>query len=153
MGIDWVFMADHSCLILINSNKYRFFLSLKFPYDDQLCNIIFGSWSHTVSYLNYSFMNEFSVLDGYTENNEWSLVDYQPYREEIKYDNWIENDVFSNIHYQILIKRKPLFVLQNFCIPAVMLCVITLCSFFMPFAQEMQIGISIVLSFSVFKLR
>jgi len=80
-------------------------------------------------------MNEFSSLESYAENNEWSLIDYQPFRKEIKYDNWIEDDVFSEIHYQILIKRKPLFVLQNFCIPAVMLCIIVLCCFFMPFAQ------------------
>lgn len=124
-----------------------------FPYDDQLCLIVIGSWSHTVSYLNYSTMNENSMLRGYTENNEWSLIDFKAFREEIYYDNWIEEDLFSNINYHILIKRKPLFVLQNFCIPAFMLCIITLCSFFMPFPQEMQIGISIVLSFSVFKLR
>lgn len=124
-----------------------------FPYDDQLCTIIFGSWSYTLSYLNYTFMNEFSSLQGYSENNEWSLREYKPYRKEIKYENWIENDLFSEIHYKIVIQRKPLFVLQNFCIPAFMLCIITLCSFFMPFAQEMQIGISIILSFSVFKLR
>ncbi len=125
----------------------------KFPFDDQLCTIVFGSWSHTVNYLNYTYMNEFTLLDGYMESTEWDLVDYKPAREEIKYDNWIENDKFSNIHYHILIRRKPLFVLQNFCIPAVMLCIITLCSFFMPLAQQMQIGISIVLAFSVFKLR
>ena len=34
-----------------------------------------------------------------------------------------------------------------------MLCVLTLTSFFMPFGPEMQIGISIMLAFSVFKLR
>ena len=109
-----------------------------FPYDDQLCTIIFGSWSYTLSYLNYTFMNEFSSLQGYSENNEWSLREYKPYRKEIKYENWIENDLFSEIHYKIVIQRKPLFVLQNFCIPAFMLCIITLCSFFMPFAQGKQ---------------
>jgi hypothetical protein len=34
-----------------------------------------------------------------------------------------------------------------------MLCVLTLTSFFIPFGPEMQIGISIMLAFSVFKLR
>jgi len=71
----------------------------------------------------------------------------------MKYENWIENDSFSEIRYKILIRRKPLFVLQNCVIPAIMLCILTLVSFFIPFAQEMQIGISIMLAFSVFKLR
>ncbi len=124
-----------------------------FPFDDQLCVIVFGSWSYTYTYLNYTLINEFPSLENYTENNEWSLVSYKPIREEIKYDNWIEDDLFSEIRYKILIKRKPLFVLQNFVIPALMLCIITLVTFFVPFAQEMQLGISIMLAFSVFKLR
>lgn len=126
---------------------------LWFPYDEQLCIIVFGSWSHTFHYLNYTLMDENPSLQNYTENNEWKLVKYKPTRSEIKYDNWVENDLFSEIRYKILIRRKPLFVLQNFVAPALMLCILTLVSFFIPFAQEMQIGISILLSFSVFKLR
>lgn len=98
-------------------------------------------------------MNENPSIENYTENNEWTLIAYKPFRVDIKYENWIENDSFSEIRYKILIRRKPLFVLQNCVIPAIMLCVLTLVSFFIPFAQEMQIGISIMLAFSVFKLR
>ena len=103
--------------------------------------------------MNYSLMTENPSLENYTENNEWILVGYKPFRYEIKYANWIENDTFSEIRYKILIQRKPLFVIQNCVIPAIMLCILTLASFFIPFAQEMQIGISIMLAFSVFKLR
>lgn len=38
-------------------------------------------------------------------------------------------------------------------IPAIMLTILTLISFYIPFAQEMQIGISILLSYSVFIVR
>jgi hypothetical protein len=106
-----------------------------------------------MTYLNYTLMNENPSLENYTENNEWTLIAYKPVRSEIKYDNWIESDAFSEIRYKILIRRKPLFVLQNCVIPALMLCMLTLVSFYIPFAQEMQIGISIMLAFSVFKLR
>ena len=108
---------------------------LWFPYDEQLCVIVFGSWSHTFHYLNYTLMDEDPSLQNYTENNEWTLVKYKPFRSEIKYDNWVEDDLFSEIRYKILIRRKPLFVLQNFVAPALMLCVLTLVSFFIPFAQ------------------
>ena len=128
-------------------------MSVKFPFDDQLCVIVFGSWSYTYTYLNYSLINESPTLENYTENTEWQLLDYKPIREVVKYDNWIENDSFSEIRYKILIKRKPLFVLQNFVIPSLMLCVITLACFFVPFAQAMLLGINIMLAFSVFKLR
>lgn len=126
---------------------------MKFPFDEQLCIIVFGSWSYTSHYLNYTLMDENPVIENYTEHNEWSLIAYKPFRYEIKFNNWIENDTFSEIRYKILIRRKPLFVIQNCVFPALMLCILTLISFFIPFAQEMQIGISIMLSFSVFKLR
>jgi hypothetical protein len=38
-------------------------------------------------------------------------------------------------------------------IPAIMLTILTLVSFYIPFAQEMQLGISILLSYSVFIVR
>ncbi|RNA21549.1 neuronal acetylcholine receptor subunit alpha-10-like [Brachionus plicatilis] len=126
---------------------------LWFPFDEQLCVIAFGSWSYTSSYLNYTLMNENPVIENYTEHNEWSLIEYKPFRYEIKFSNWIEDDTFTEIRYKILIRRKPLFVIQNCVFPAMMLCLLTLVSFFIPFAQAMQIGISIMLSFSVFKLR
>ncbi len=91
--------------------------------------------SHTSTYLNYTLMNANPSLENITENNEWTLMRYKPSRSEIKYENWVENDMFSEIRYKILIRRKPLFVLQNFVIPAVMLCILTLVSFFIPFAQ------------------
>lgn len=89
----------------------------------------------TVNYLNYTLMNLDTSLAGYQANSEWTLIDYKPFRNEIFYDNWIEPFPFSEIHYKILIRRKPLFVLQNYCVPALMLCIITLISFYIPFPQ------------------
>ena len=126
---------------------------LWFPYDDQMCTIVFGSWSNTQKYLNYTLMNEDSALAGYVENSEWTLVEYKGFRNEIMYDNWIEKDAFSEIHYKILIRRKPLFVLQNYCIPTLMLCIITLNTFYMPMPQQLQLGIAIMLTFSILKLK
>jgi hypothetical protein len=124
-----------------------------FPFDEQLCELIFGSWSYTKSYLNYSLMIEEPDLSNYTENNEWILTAFKAYRSEIKYDNWIEDDKFSEIRYKMILKRKPLFVITNCIVPALMLTMLSLTSFFIPFAQEMQIGISIMLAYSVFTLR
>jgi hypothetical protein len=84
-------------------------------------------------------MNEIPSLDNYTENNEWILIDYRPFRTEIKYDQWVENFPFTEIRYKILIRRKPLFVLQNFVTPAVILSILTLISFFIPFPQGFEI--------------
>ena len=75
---------------------------------------VFGSWSHTANYINYTVMNETPSILNYTENNEWTLVSYKPSRSEIYYSNWIEKDYFSEIKYTLIMRRKSLFVLQNY---------------------------------------
>jgi nicotinic acetylcholine receptor len=124
-----------------------------FPFDEQKCTIIFGSWSYTSNLLNYTMLAPNPSLKNFTDSSEWTLIEYKPTRFEIKYDHWFDNNSFSEIKYQIIMKRKSLFVLQNYVTAALILCTLTLVSFFIPFAQAMQIGISILLAFAVFKLR
>jgi nicotinic acetylcholine receptor len=106
-----------------------------FPYDEQMCTVIYGSWSYTSNFLNYTLMHEVVSLKNYTENSEWILIDIKPSRFEIKYDHWFDNNSFSELKYEINLKRKSLFVLQNYVIPANFLCTLTLASFFIPFPQ------------------
>ncbi len=106
-----------------------------FPYDQQTCSIIFGSWTYTSDQLNYTMLHPNVTLKNFTDNQEWTLITYKPSRFEIKYEHWFDDEAFSEIKYQICIKRKALFVIQNYVIPAVILCSLTLTSFFIPFAQ------------------
>lgn len=106
-----------------------------FPFDEQLCSIVFGSWSHTSNCLNYSMLNEHPSVKNLTEHLEWKLIAYKPSRFEIKYEHWFDNNSFSEVKYKFLIRRKSLFVLQNYVTPAVILCTLTLVSFFIPFPQ------------------
>lgn len=85
------FIIQHQGLIFwpnpLTQMKLRCRMSIEwFPYDEQLCVIVFGSWSHTSSYLNYTLIDENPSLQNYTENNEWTLVKYKPYRLETKYE-------------------------------------------------------------------
>jgi hypothetical protein len=89
--------------------------------DEQLCSIVFGSWSFTLSYLNYSVMSLDPILDNMVHNNVWDVIGYKPFRNEVKYSTWIDNDSFSEVIYKILVRRKPLFVLQNCVVHAMML--------------------------------
>lgn len=106
-----------------------------FPYDEQLCTVMFGSWAYTSNFLNYTIMHENPSMKNFTDNLEWKLIKYKPSRFEMKYEHWFDNNSFSEIKYTFLIRRKSLFVLQNYVTPAVILCTLTLVSFFIPFAQ------------------
>ena len=98
------FIIQHQGLIFwpnpLTQMKLRCRMSIEwFPYDEQLCVIVFGSWSHTSSYLNYTLIDENPSLQNYTENNEWTLVKYKPYRLETKYEKLI-NTLIKNIFYK-----------------------------------------------------
>lgn len=124
-----------------------------FPYDDQICELVFGSWSYTSNYINYNVTNKEIILNNYHENNEWRIIATKIVRAEVKYDMWIDDQCFSEIRVKLILQRKPLFVISNCVLPANMLTALTLTTFFIPFAQEMQIGISIMLAYSFFSLR
>lgn len=124
-----------------------------FPFDEQTCDMVFGSWSHTSSLIHYQFWEAHPELPQYTPNNEWKLLAVTQGIKTVDYPNWVEKDPFFEINFTILIVRKPLQAIYNTVVPALMLTTLTLVSFFIPFAQEMQIGISIMLAYSVFSLR
>lgn len=54
-----------------------------FPFDKQQCEFIFGSWTYTMNYLNYTLFDSLFLKD-FTENNEWILIDFKGKRAEIK---------------------------------------------------------------------
>lgn len=124
-----------------------------FPFDKQSCLIVFSSWTHTSKYLNYSLKSNVASLQEYNEGGAWELVSINGSRIEIKYEDWIEDDYFSEIQYTITLKRKPLYIIINCVMPALILSVLTIASFLIPFAQQTQIGISIILSFSVLTIK
>ncbi|CAF4492827.1 unnamed protein product, partial [Didymodactylos carnosus] len=89
-----------------------------FPFDEQSCE----------------------MLPDYAPNNEWKLLAVKQTIREQEFANWIEKDPFYEINFTVLIRRKPLQAIYNTVVPALMLTILTLVSFFIPFAQEMQIG-------------
>ena len=68
-------------------------------------------------------MENHPTLDQYSENTVWKLLDFKAFETQNIYSTWFENATFSEVTYKLLLRRKPLFVLQNNIIPAVMLVI------------------------------
>ena len=77
-----------------------------------------------------------TLLKNLSENQVWSVLQYNAVRMETHYEHWIDNKNFSEIKYNILMRRKSLFVLQNYAIPAMILSTITLICFFIPYPSR-----------------
>ncbi|KAI3383099.1 hypothetical protein SNEBB_006675 [Seison nebaliae] len=124
-----------------------------FPFDEQKCDLMFGSWSHSTKFLNYTVKTEIVDLSEVVPNSEWSIIGMTGRRAETYYAAWkFENYSFSEIYYSLYVRRKPLHVIYNSVLPTLMLTTLTLVSFFIPFQQEMQMGISIMLGYSLYAL-
>lgn len=102
----------------------------RFDLDEQTCDMIFGSWSHTSSLIHYRFWEKTPELPQYTPNNEWKLLAVAQSLKTVEYPNWVEPDTFFEINFTILIVRKPLQAIYNTVVPALMLTTLTLVSFF-----------------------
>jgi hypothetical protein len=92
--------------------------------------MVFGSWSHTSSLIQYQFWENKPELPQYTPNNEWKLLAVSQSIKKVEYPNWVEPDTFFEINFTILIVRKPLQAIYNTVVPALMLTTLTLVSFF-----------------------
>lgn len=125
-----------------------------FPYDEQKCTLVFASTIYPIEYLKYvdHFDKAYTfVLESFVENKQWELVKYT-YEFKVKvYKGYPDN--YSEMHVHLYIRRKPLYIITNLMVPALFLSVITLILFFIPFAQAVPIGMSVVLAYSVLAIR
>ena len=120
-----------------------------FPFDVQTCYITFGSIVNPDFELDYNVINASSLIYNYTENKQWSLIS----KTASKNAAFRIQTNYTEIKLKIIIKRKPLFILTNIVILALILSTVTIVTFFIPFAQAIAISISVILSYSMLGIR
>ena len=125
---------------------------LWFPFDEQTCSVVLASTVFANDSIIFTDTGENTFrLFNYVDNKVWQLISYNYTFVETLYPGY--DGVYSEIHLSIIIRRKPLFIISNLVTPALCLTVLTLVSFFIPFAQAMSIGISTVLAHSFLAIR
>ena len=123
-----------------------------FPYDQQTCTIVLASTIYANDSIKFVDTGADTLLPyNFAEHKVWKLVSYSYKTVNTQYPGYEGN--YSEMHLKVTIRRKPLFVISNLIVPALCLSVVTLISFYIPFAQAMPIGISIVLAYSVLAIR
>ena len=119
-----------------------------FPFDEQTCKVIINTENYPSEDVSYT--TDRLTHNNLEENKIWSLVKLNYTIESFFYEGY---GSYSFIHLNVVIRRKPLFVVTNLMVPALFLSIVTLISFHIPFAQAMPIGISILLAYSVLTIR
>ncbi|XP_045216592.2 acetylcholine receptor subunit beta-like 1 [Mercenaria mercenaria] len=125
-----------------------------FPFDEQLCDMKFGSWTFLDDQLNFSFykgVSHFDVSD-YLENGAWDIVEGDA--EITKTSTGRTNEYKAMVIFRLRLRRKTLFYTVNLIIPCVLISFVTLSVFILPAdaGEKITLCISILLALVVFLL-
>ncbi|XP_073240795.1 neuronal acetylcholine receptor subunit alpha-10-like isoform X3 [Porites lutea] len=101
-----------------------------FPFDDQLCELKFGSWTYNGFEVNIVQMSDKADLKFYMESSEFQLISAKAQRNVVTYSCCPEPypDVTFNLH----LRRKPGFFLYNIIIPCLVIAALAVLTFVLP---------------------
>jgi len=123
-----------------------------FPFDDQDCNMKFGSWTYNGFKLDLRMNNENGegVISTYTQNGEWHLLGIPGKRNEVFYDCCPEP--YLDITFIIKIRRRTLYYFFNLIVPCVLIASMAVLGFTLPpdSGEKLSLGVTILLSLTVF---
>ena len=101
-------------------------------------------------------ITEFS-LDDYTENAVWNLVstNIDLKKTEKRLPSFLKNNNLSidQIDFKFKIKRRPLYFMVNGIFPCLLLNILTILFFFLPYSSQVGLSISSILTYSIYSLK
>ncbi|XP_077292996.1 nicotinic Acetylcholine Receptor alpha7 [Arctopsyche grandis] len=122
-----------------------------FPFDDQRCEMKFGSWTYDGFQLDLQLQDETGGdISSFVTNGEWELIGVPGRRNEIYYNCCPEP--YIDITFAIVIRRKTLYYFFNLIVPCVLIASMALLGFTLPpdSGEKLSLGVTILLSLTVF---
>ncbi|XP_026581688.1 acetylcholine receptor subunit epsilon-like, partial [Pseudonaja textilis] len=173
-NIDGNFKEAYSANVLIGPGGYvtwlppaifRSFCPMEvtfFPFDWQNCSLVFRSQTHNRREMELDYgiddktnkLADYILIDteAFTENGEWA-IQRPPARLVLAPMGGLEAPGFSEIHYFLIIQRKPLFYVINIIVPCVLISSLVVLVYFLPAqagGQKCTVSISVLLAQTVF---
>lgn len=126
-----------------------------FPFDQQRCEMIFGSWTYTGNAVTLKFYKnrDYVELSDYWKSGTWDIVEVPGCLQSFNGSKWgVPTE--SQITFYITIRRKTLFYTVNLILPTVLISFLCVLVFYLPAeaGEKVTLGISILLSLVVFLL-
>ncbi|CRK93806.1 CLUMA_CG007333, isoform A [Clunio marinus] len=102
-----------------------------FPFDDQRCEMKFGSWTYDGFQLDLQLQDETGGdISSFVTNGEWDLLGVPGKRNEIYYNCCPEP--YVDVTFAILIRRRTLYYFFNLIVPCVLIASMALLGFTLP---------------------
>ncbi|PIO54885.1 hypothetical protein TELCIR_23740 [Teladorsagia circumcincta] len=94
-----------------------------FPFDEQVCTLVFGSWTYNENEIKLEFEQaEWVDLSEYAPSSIWDVMDAPASLVNKR----------SRIEFQVRIRRKTLFYTVVLIIPTVLMAFLSMAVFFLP---------------------
>uniref|UniRef100_A0A183CB35 Neur_chan_LBD domain-containing protein n=1 Tax=Globodera pallida TaxID=36090 RepID=A0A183CB35_GLOPA len=171
---------ERSALVeMLYPTLYQFscMLDLRFfPYDIQHCVMMFGSWSHDNTHIDYFAYDDIAdavmpslradgtplhdatasggiSIEHCIPNEGWNILSTEVSRREVKF-HCCENN-YTLLEFKLHIQRRPLFYLVNLIIPTSIITLIAIVGFFSSSTvndvrdEKISLGITTLLSMSI----
>uniref|UniRef100_A0A1B6CC32 Neurotransmitter-gated ion-channel transmembrane domain-containing protein n=1 Tax=Clastoptera arizonana TaxID=38151 RepID=A0A1B6CC32_9HEMI len=122
-----------------------------FPFDDQHCDMKFGSWTYDGNQLNLELKSESGGdLSDFITNGEWYLLGMPGKKNTIVYQCCPEP--YVDVTFTIQIRRRTLYYFFNLIVPCVLISSMALLGFTLPpdSGEKLTLGVTILLSLTVF---
>lgn len=122
-----------------------------FPFDDQHCDMKFGSWTHDGNQLDLILNSESGGdLSDFITNGEWYLIGMPGKKNTIIYACCPEP--YVDVTFTIQIRRRTLYYFFNLIVPCVLISSMALLGFTLPpdSGEKLTLGVTILLSLTVF---
>ncbi|XP_048452712.1 neuronal acetylcholine receptor subunit alpha-9 [Rhincodon typus] len=123
-----------------------------FPFDDQRCNLTFGSWTYNGNQVDIINGLDSGDLTDFVENVEWEVHGMPATKNIITYGCC--SDPYPDITYTLILKRRSSFYIFNLLIPCVMISFLAPLGFYLPAdsGEKVSLGVTVLLALTVFQL-
>ncbi|XP_018327022.1 neuronal acetylcholine receptor subunit alpha-7 [Agrilus planipennis] len=122
-----------------------------FPFDDQRCEMKFGSWTYDGLQLDLQLQDDGGGdISNFITNGEWDLLGVPGKRNELYYNCCPEP--YIDITFYIIVRRRTLYYFFNLIVPCVLIASMAVLGFTLPpdSGEKLSLGITILLSLTVF---
>lgn len=123
-----------------------------FPFDKQLCSLRLTSWSYGNDIVRYPSNETILNLSDYTENNLWSLTN-STLSSGVTFGRQIDGTSNDELLIRIFLARKSLYYMINGVYPCLILNILTLLSYLLPYSVQIELSMACLLTLTVNSVR
>jgi hypothetical protein len=123
-----------------------------FPFDKQLCSLRLTSWSYGNDIVRYPSNETILDLSDYTENNLWALK-RSTLSSSVTFGRQIDGTPNDELVIRLLLARKSLYYMTNAVYPCLILNILTLLSYLLPYSVQIELSMACLLTLTVNSVR